>query len=135
MWVIMKSGAYDGTKTPTGYLCEGKNCYNDDSWFSYILTSHFEATKGLFWDGPRYFEPRRNRAHRVNVQHVHIHGGSSVGSGFEPGNPPGEPNGESRPHHLATAAHDENRTSLKRRVLNFECASACDLQCLAEDGH
>ncbi|GBO24501.1 hypothetical protein AVEN_145064-1 [Araneus ventricosus] len=23
-----------------------------------ILTAHFEATRGLFWDGPRNFEPR-----------------------------------------------------------------------------
>ncbi|GBL53181.1 hypothetical protein AVEN_160553-1 [Araneus ventricosus] len=25
------------------------------------LTSRFEATRGLFWDGPRHFEPRSGR--------------------------------------------------------------------------
>ncbi|GBL74426.1 hypothetical protein AVEN_235381-1 [Araneus ventricosus] len=79
------------------------------NWFSLvILTSHFEATLGLFWDGPRNLnrgqmmrripeltQPSRNfctpsaGGHftqvRCNVRQAHKHDRSSVESGLEPG--------------------------------------------------
>ncbi|GBM82808.1 hypothetical protein AVEN_20252-1, partial [Araneus ventricosus] len=32
--------------------------HSSSSSSSVILTSHFEATRALFWDGPRNFEPQ-----------------------------------------------------------------------------
>ncbi|GBM59054.1 hypothetical protein AVEN_7430-1 [Araneus ventricosus] len=32
-------------------------CYMDGTFVLVIVTSRFEATQGLFWDGPRNFEP------------------------------------------------------------------------------
>ncbi|GBL93817.1 hypothetical protein AVEN_153592-1 [Araneus ventricosus] len=74
-----------------------------------MLKSRLETTKGVFWDGPGNFEPRSDDETdiivgtpspnfpttpagkrltddvRFNVHQDHIHGGSSVESGFEPG--------------------------------------------------
>ncbi|GBM82288.1 hypothetical protein AVEN_214686-1 [Araneus ventricosus] len=73
------------------------------------LTSRFEATRGPFWDGPRHFEMRSDNENntstgtpspnfrttptggrlthdaRFNMHQAHIHSGSSVELGFEPG--------------------------------------------------
>ncbi|GBM04806.1 hypothetical protein AVEN_20237-1 [Araneus ventricosus] len=76
------------------------------SLVSYILTSCFEATRELFWDGPHNLEPMARTTSELepllqtSMPHQRegvwplrmiygatgsIHGGSSVESSFEPG--------------------------------------------------
>ncbi|GBL96073.1 hypothetical protein AVEN_104314-1 [Araneus ventricosus] len=40
--------------------CSGKTFYRSLVFGSVILTSRLEATPGLFWDGRRNFEPRKD---------------------------------------------------------------------------
>ncbi|GBN98084.1 hypothetical protein AVEN_221865-1 [Araneus ventricosus] len=64
IWLLQQSGVCRraGEERETGK--ERKRPYADVSdlgMFSLIvLTSRFEVTGGVFWDGPRSFEPRSN---------------------------------------------------------------------------
>ncbi|GBN03889.1 hypothetical protein AVEN_132942-1 [Araneus ventricosus] len=56
-----KSEVYDRLIDDTNVLMKKEEVYKSTIYFGLvILTSRFEATRGLFWDGPRNFEPRSN---------------------------------------------------------------------------
>ncbi|GBL82895.1 hypothetical protein AVEN_106409-1 [Araneus ventricosus] len=98
---------FNGTRAGFGHAAPNTGLNEKITFSSVILISHFEATRGLFWDGPRNFElwsddeddtradtsPPNCRTKpagalltqvRFNEYHVHKNGGSAE-LGFEPG--------------------------------------------------
>ncbi|GBM09578.1 hypothetical protein AVEN_29430-1 [Araneus ventricosus] len=97
----------NGTNCIFNLLCDEAQHRSSAFCSLVVFTSHFEATRGLFWDGPHNFEPRLDdegdtRAgtpspnfrttpsggrltHDVmlNMYQAHMHNGSTVESGFE----------------------------------------------------